>query len=264
MADPSKEKFDKQGTYYALSGKKGGFVPYWAPGGKKPKGYTEPSLPGQIIGSGGGDLGAALGVRAVGLPDFLDSIFGDKVSPKDIAKKTFKKGKLFHAPEYKTFEGFQEPFFQKRAQDYVNFALPQLAEQYRTNQKGILYGLSNRGLDRSTVASEAASGLERTAGEGRQRIAETGITQANQLRKDVEQARQQAISQLYQSADPAQAVQGAVRSAIGFQAPSSFAPLANMFSGIANQYMTSQLLNNYRQPYGMSGEGAGNYFASTD
>jgi hypothetical protein len=96
----------------------------------------------------------------------------------------------------------------------------------------------------------------------RQRIADEGLNQANTLKRGVEDARQQAINQLYQSADPAQALQGAVRSALNFQQPSTFAPIANMFSNIANQYATSQLLNSYRQPFGVaSNDQLSNYLA---
>ena len=114
----------------------------------------------------------------------------------------------------------------------------------------MLFGLENRGLGGSSVQGQASSNLEREAGRARQTIADTGLEQANQLRRDIEGSRQQAISQLYQSADPAQALQGAVRSAIGFQAPSTFAPATNMFTNLAQQYATRQLLNNYRQPFG--------------
>lgn len=276
FADPTKGTFDRTKTYYALSSKKGGgFVPYWAPKGKKPKGTPfdpgyGPILMGQDPGSSAlmGNLVGGSGTSSNFLTQAITpnifgpvgsvtaglfgGLFGKKgKSPRQLAKAAFKKGKLFEAPEYESFEGFQDPFFEKRAQDYVDFALPQLADQYRTNQRGILYGLSNRGLDQSTVADEAVSNLERVAGEGRQQIAESGLAQANQLRKDVEGARQEAIRQLYQSADPAQATQSAIRSAAGFQSPSVFAPIANMFTNIANQYMTSRLLNNYQTPYGV-------------
>lgn len=250
-ANAGGNQFNRHNTYYGLTGK-GEFKPYWAPGGAHPK--QGPNSPG---------LGSVVLETAPGSPfGFMGGVLGHEgPSPKQIAKRSFNRGQLFTAPETKTFEGFQEPFYEKRAQDYVNFALPQLSQQYQQNRNQMLFGLANRGLGQSSVADTASSNLEREAGRGRQEIADTGIAQANQLRKDVENARQQSIAQLYQSADPAQALQGAVRAASGFQAPSTFAPITNMFSNLAQQYATSQILNNYRQPYGAPGQNGGNYFA---
>jgi len=258
-ANTGENKFDRSQTYYGLNGK-GQFAPYWAPGGAHPKGTFEASQLGKLADSpiATGDLGISLALSAS--PFSLSKIFGKSQSPRDIARKQFNRGQLFTAPNTQTFEGFQPSFYDKRSQDYVNFALPQLAQQYQTNRNAMLFGLENRGLGNSSVANAASSNLERSAGQGRQEIADTGLAQANQLRKDVEGARQQAISQLYQSADPAQALQGAVRNAIGFQAPSTFAPVANMFTGLAQQYATDRLLNNYRQAYAAPGYAQNNNY----
>jgi hypothetical protein len=251
-------RFDPSQTYYSFN-KKGEFTPYWAPGGRAPKGTSSDTLLSGALKSGGGDLGAALAVKTLG----IGGLFDKDVSPKQIAARSFRRGQLFKPPEEFTFEGFQEPFYEKRAQDYVNFALPQLAQQYQSNRNAMLFGLANRGLGGSTVQGQASSNLEREAGKGRQTIADTGLEQANQLRRDVESARQQAVNQLYQSADPAQALQGAVRAASSFRAPSTFAPITNLFTNLAQQYATNQLLNSYRQPYGApsSYQGVGNFLA---
>lgn len=240
-ADPNQSKFDPHSVYYNLN-KKGQFTPYWAPRGSSVGGAAPNSqfTPG---------IGTATFQTAPGSPFLFSDIFGSTESPRSIARKAFRRGQLYNAPQEMTFEGFQEPFYQQRAQDYVNYALPQLAQQYRQNREQMLFGLSNRGLSDSSVAEKASSDLEREAGRGRQTIAETGIEQSNQLRRDIEQARQQAISQLYQSSNPAEGLRSAVNSAQSFQRPSTFAPVVNMFGNLAQQYYTSQLLNNYRQPF---------------
>jgi hypothetical protein len=249
-ANTGENKFDPRQTYYGLTGK-GEFAPYWAPGGARPS--AGPFSPG---------IGTYTFRTAPGSPFLLSNIFGKKGdSPRKVAAKAFRRGQLFTAPQVQTFEGFQEPFFEQRAQDYVNFALPQLAQQYQQNRNAILFGLANRGLTGSSIEAQARASLEREAGKGRQTIADTGLEQANQLRRDIESARQQAISQLYQSADPAQALQGAVRTAIGFQAPSVLAPLTNMFANLA--YTARRLLNDPQKPYGITDDysSIGSYLA---
>jgi hypothetical protein len=238
-------KFSGKNTYYFLN-KRGQFAPYWSPYGGAAKGINSPNQIADLA-TDLTTLGAAAGLRAALPAAGLGNLFGTEESPRDIAKQKFRKGQLFNAPEYQTFEGFQPEFFQKRAQDYVNYALPQLAQQYQQNRNAVLYGLSNRGLGSSSVSTQAKSGLERAVGEGKQSIAESGIAQANQLKKDIESSRQEAINQLYQSADPARAFQSAISAASQFRQPSVFAPLADMFGNIAQQYYLNRLISGYQQ-----------------
>ena len=203
----------------------------------------------------GGLKNVAMNTIAPGSSSILGLFGGGPPSSRELVNSQLKKGLLFNAPTNQTFEGFQEPFFQQRAQDYVNYALPQFADQYQATRNAELYGLANKGLTGSSVAAKAASDLERTAGQAKQTIADTGQNQANDLRTQIEGARQNAINQLYQTADPAQAAQSAISTSAQFQRPSVFAPLTNMFSNLAQQYYTNQILSQTRNPYGLAGYG---------
>ena len=273
-------------SFYRV-GKGGKIVPYFVTPSREPTrgaqhgaeqgaayGSIVPGL-GTVVGASAGGIvgglsegdykGAGLSAATGGGWPLAQSLFGfgnsDPKSTRQVINAKLKQGLLFGSPEYQTFEGFQDPFFEKRARDYVNFALPQLSEQYQDANQATRFGLANRGLGSSTVAGQALSRLEREVGRGRQNIADTGLQQANQLRKDVEMSRQQALSQLNQSADPAQAVSSALRSAQEFQRPSVFQPITNIFSNLAQQYATSELLKGYRTPYGAPSEGAEVYTA---
>ena len=228
----------KSGEYYTF-GKSGELTPFWNPGkGIFPKKGSEGSLLKGVVTAGGLDFaGSAL----------LGDLFNKSIPRREIGKKAFKKGLLFtKGGQTQNFEGFQPTFFQKRAQDYVNFALPEVAQQYRVNRDAINYGLTNRGLSQSSVADQARSRVERLSGQERQRVSDSGLEQANDLAKNLEAARQENLKQLYQSADPAQGLQNAIASASQVSRPSAFAPLGDLFSGLAKQYYTNQLLNNYR------------------
>lgn len=251
-------RFNPRSTYYNINNR-GQFTPFWAPvGAAPPAGPYNPTLLGRALGTGGGDLLASLSFNKVVRPlaDKLGfgGLFGSQDSPRDIALKAFNRGALFNAPTYQTFEGFTPEFYQERAKAYENYALPQLGEQYRQNQNALLYGLENRGLlHESSVADAARRDLERTVGRGKQQIAETGISQANEVKQAVENSRQQAIQQLYQSADPAQAFQSAIANAASLRTPSAFAPISDMFGNIARTYYLNQILNNYRTPTYLAG-----------
>jgi hypothetical protein len=244
LANAGGSKFDPKSTYF-FQDKKGGFVPYWAPKGAKPSGTYNYSGIGKALNTGGFDL-AAMGVmKGLGLTKALG--FGDEDSPKEIAMKAFRRGQLFNAPNEQTFTGFGPEFFQSRTKAYTDYAMPQVAEQYLDARNAQTYGLSNRGLLSSSLADQARSRLERTAGQSRQAVAEEGINQANTLKRNVETSRQNAINQLYQTADPARAFQSAISSASQLGVPSPFAPITNMFANLAQQYYTNQLLKGYQQ-----------------
>lgn len=255
---------------YYFQNRRGEFAPYFAPKPQRDLAYEgakKGAIAGSVVPGVGNVVGAATGsligslregdiakaginLGTGGSYSLLRGLFGkDAPSPREILNRKIQQGLLFRAPTYQTFEGFQPEFFAKRAQDYVNYALPQVADQYQQNRRALLYGLANRGLSESSVSTKSRSDLERTAGRARQNVADTGLAQADQLRRDIEAARQQSIQQLYQTADPAQASQAAISTAAGFRTPSTFAPVANMFSNLANQYYLNQLLNSYRQPY---------------
>jgi len=144
------------------------------------------------------------------------------------------------------FSGFTPSFYQQRAQAYQDFAMPQLARQYETNRNQVGFNLANRGALASSTANKQWSNLARDLGQAKQTIADQGIGQAEQLKQGVEGQRQTLINQLYQGADPANAGASAVQVAAGYQQPSTFAPLGNMFANLANQYYLSQLINSYR------------------
>jgi hypothetical protein len=239
--DPSASKFDPKGQYYLLSNQ-GKFNPY--------AGQANPNKsPGFSLWSAGtnplgfGFMGTGSGALA-SIPFGLGALFGgdNTESPLSRLKKRFNKGMLFTEQD-KTFKGFQPDFFNKAAQSYVDFATPQLAKQYDDTQRSITYGLSNRGLLSSGARNKAMSDLALTTGQAEQGIADTARGTAQGLLKNITAARQAAIDALYQSADPGRALQQAVSSAAQFSIPSSFAPLANSFSSLANQYATNYLYN---------------------
>jgi hypothetical protein len=232
--------FDPSQDYWA-QGKTGDFVPAWT--GGKAKG------PGVRAGAGfntGLAPHGALSAFAFGggpIGNFFSGLFGDDPpSPKQYAESLFKQGKLF-SQNNQTFTGFQPSFYNQRATDYVNYALPQLATQYQNTKNSLGFGLANRGLFGGSASDRQMSELDRETGQAKQQIADTGQNQANALQQQVASAKQNAITQLYQTADPSRATATAIDSAAQFRLPSSFAPLANMFSSLLNQYQTSQALN---------------------
>ncbi len=190
-----------------------------------------PSLAGQPGTTGG----------AISL---LSGLFGggDTPSTRDLLNKQIKRGNLY-TKEDKTYQGFGPDFYANREKAYMDFALPELGEQYRNQVNQTKFGLSNRGLFGSSAGNQAFSDVERANLGARRQIADTARAGAQDLRKEVESSRNSLISQLYQGVSPAQGLRSAIDTAAGFSAPNMFAPVGNFFSNLVNQYAIKNVLN---------------------
>lgn len=144
------------------------------------------------------------------------------------------------------YAGFTPDFYKQRQQAYVDFAMPQVSQQYRQARNQIGFNLANRGLLQSSAAGGQFSDLNRTMSQATQSVQDTGQSQAQDLQRQIEASKNQQLGYLYQSADPAGAGAQAISSAASFAQPSTFAPVANAFSNLLNQYYYSQLINAYK------------------
>lgn len=154
-------------------------------------------------------------------------------------------GQLFGG--VKQASGFNDQFYNNRSQQFQDFALPQLARQYKQQQDQLTFGQANHGITQSNTAQRQNAGLAGEMAIQRQGVADQGLTLANQTRTDVENQRQQLVAQLNASADPFSTSQLAIGSASRLNMPQSFAPLGNMFSSWANIYGNNQINQQYNQ-----------------
>jgi hypothetical protein len=243
--------FNPSSQYFTLGSK--GFQPYGKPGSVPPWGGSGGPLNVNNLTKGALLGGPAAVIDPVGSTigaGFLSKLFGGGTKHTALQHLTdLENANQVFTGTNQTFPGFTPGFFQQRAQDYINYALPQLQEQHAATRAGVEYGLANRGLyGASSARNKLVSEVEREYGQGAQTIADTGQTQAQQLKTNIEQARQTAIDQLYQTADPARATAGAISAAAGFSIPQTFTPLANMFSNLLTNYYTNQLLSGTQTP----------------
>lgn len=156
------------------------------------------------------------------------------------------------------FKGFNPEFYQQRANAYTNFAMPQLGEQAQQTQQQLIYGLGNRGLLGSGVAADRNAAFQRELQRQKQGIVDAGQGQANELQREIESNKSQLVNQLQISSDPNAAAQGALGSAQAFSAPSTYAPISNLFQNFANMYLASQIARStpqttqYSNNYGLA------------
>ena len=141
------------------------------------------------------------------------------------------------------FAGFTPEFYQQRAQDYTNAALPAFQQQYKQNLGSLIYGLGNQGLIGSSAAKNKANNFNNYANQQQLNIANQGLAAAQNLESNVNQNKSQLISQLEASYNPTATAQQALASASQFSAPSPAPAIGNLFSDWINIYGTGQANN---------------------
>lgn len=148
-----------------------------------------------------------------------------------------------------TFSGFDDKFYNQRAQAYQQFALPQLGDQFRQTQGQLVYKLANQGLLNSSAARTLQNSLTKETQMQQRGLAAQGIGQANQLRQNVENQRNLLISEAQSATDPSSIATSALSNAASLQAPSTFAPVTNLLQNWTQLHLAQQLASAYNQPY---------------
>lgn len=172
------------------------------------------------ISGGGGDGGAAA-ARAE-----------EEKRQRQIREGTSRINDIFD-------NNFTDDYFGGRQQSYMDYATPQLNDQYQDALKQLTYSLDRNGTLDSSIRAEQMGKLQKLYDTNRQSVADKALGYGSQARSSVEDARANLISTLNATGD----VQGAVNSAMtrskALSAPDTYSPLGQLFttftSGLGQQ-----------------------------
>lgn len=151
-------------------------------------------------------------------------------------------------------ENFGDPFYDKYKNASLNYALPQLTDQYGQAKDKMTYDLARAGTLRSTAAGYAQGLLEKQNAVNEAGIRAKADTDTAALRQSIQSQQQQAYNQLYQTEDPTVAANTAAASVGNAQLTQpNLTPLADAFKPIAiglgsaltapyGQYTANQML----------------------
>lgn len=179
---------------------------------------------------------------------FLSKLFGSNKSAKHAAAKAEADEKArqdrinqgLEAIDQK-FGSFTDAWFNQRAREYFDAAMPTLNMEFARTKNNLAFGMAGRGLLNSSIYNQRRQSLDNEMLKQKRIVADTGIGQANDLRMKLEDARSRITSQLYQSADPAQATAAANRETANLSQPSPMGAIGNFFNDWSNIYMTNQV-----------------------
>lgn len=128
-----------------------------------------------------------------------------------------------------SFKGFDDAFYKSRQDAYLNYANPQLQDQYKQQQNSLAYNLARSGLTASSEAARNAGELQRQYNLGRSTIAGEAQNQSNQARQQVEQNRAELVNQLNATGDAQQAANASLTRANMLTQQPGFSPLGQIF-----------------------------------
>lgn len=155
----------------------------------------------------------------------------------------------------KRFSGFNDEFFNKRAEEFQKTMNPQVSKQYRQANENLAYSLARSGLTDSSERSKSEGVLRNNLDTARAEIANQSIDRANEQRQSVEQSKGALVSQLYATGDPQAASNAALNAANRLAGQQSYSLLGNMFANTAGMVSDARTAGQYdrnavgAQPY---------------
>lgn len=154
------------------------------------------------------------------------------------------------------FQAFDDNFFNKRRDDYVAYATPQLNEQYDDALTRLTAALSRSGALQSSEGAKRQGKLQRDFQIQRQGLVDKGTELSSQARNDLENARSSLVTDLYATADPAAAAAGAqARAKIASQTP-GYTPLGQLFQDITSGFADWAEARSYNKAFASTAPGA--------
>lgn len=156
------------------------------------------------------------------------------------AKKEFEealKNGLFSGIEQRT--GFNDDFFSGLSQSFIDYARPQLDDQFGKAREQLTFALARNGTLDSSMRGEQNADLQRDYDTNLQDITDKGRQYATDARTNVERARADLIGMLQATGDAAGATNAALSRASILSQPPAYSPLGQLFtdvtSGLATQ-----------------------------
>jgi len=161
-----------------------------------------------------------------------------------------------------TFSKFDDAFYGKRSQDYIDYALPGVEQQASNAARALIYALGRRGNLDSSASIRKNTELTREMDEARIGVANQGLDLANRTRSDVEGIRSGLVAQLNATGNDQAAAAAAVRQAENLNMPQGFSPLGSLFTDFVSGL--SRIGSNDRNNYaGFFGGGGSSLFRNS-
>lgn len=129
---------------------------------------------------------------------------------------------------------FTPEFFNNRRQAYLDYANPQLEDQYGKANKELTFSLARSGLLDSSVRGQKLGDLQKLYDTQKQAVADKALSSETDARNSVEDARSNLISTLNATGDAQGAANSALARSTALSAPAAYSPLGQLFTDFTN------------------------------
>lgn len=140
------------------------------------------------------------------------------------------------------FTQFDDPFFAQRRQAYLDYAKPQLEDQYADARKQLTFSLDRSGALDSSARTQKEAELSKLYGSNSRAVSDAAIGYENTARNNVADAESGLINNVAQSGNANAASQQAVSRAASLSQPDVYSPLGQLFSGFTSALSTQAAL----------------------
>ena len=152
-----------------------------------------------------------------------------------------------------TLSGFDDDFFNRRADEYAGHYMPQVDRQFEDARDTSVKGLARQGSLGSSWGAKMMSDLSRTYETSRSDVANRAVDKSRQARQGIEGVRGDLYGQLEAGLSPGDAANRAALAAEQYQTASDYSPLGDIFAGQLGQFGNAAIL----QQQGFRGTGVG-------
>lgn len=131
------------------------------------------------------------------------------------------------------FGQFDDNFYNSRASDYTNYALPQLDREFQDEQRALIAQLARSGNLNSSLRGDLTGKLQGQYNTSKMRIQDTANNYANQARSQAEVARANLMKSNSELADPGLIRTMAQAQASGIKVAPQYQSLGDLISSLA-------------------------------
>lgn len=153
-------------------------------------------------------------------------------SPERAFQEALASGKLYSGTS--SSGGFNDDFFNGRQQAYMDYATPQLEDQYSDAAKQLTYALARQGNLNSSARAEKSADLQQLYDTNQQKVADDALSYKTQAQTAVEDARSNLITTLNATGDAESAARSALARSQALSASPSYSPLSQLFADFTN------------------------------
>lgn len=130
-----------------------------------------------------------------------------------------------------TFDGqFNDGFFARQQQNYIDYALPQVDDQRAKASKELLFSMDRAGQTEGSARADLSGELQKRYELQNQKVRDDALAFGTQSRTQVEGARGDLISMLNATGDAEGAAKSAIARSAALSKPAAFSPVGNLFA----------------------------------